>query len=126
MYNMQTSMRLGGGRVDERKDYARNATNYSEYNDRTKNCVHWFFKRYLLRYIFLCSQNSICKMGRESKKRKWRICLWGQNNVNIRNYRQCSNRTVCLDGQKNTVRGFIFRRYNSIYCNRLTRNEVIA
>lgn len=23
MYNMQTSMRLGGGRVDERKDYAR-------------------------------------------------------------------------------------------------------
>lgn len=126
MYNMQTSMRLGGGRVDERKDYGRNAANYSKWNDRTANCFYWLFKRYLLCYIFFRPQNSIRKMGRQSKKCKRRICLWGQNNVNIRNYGQRSNCAMRLVEQKITVRGFIFRRYNPIYSNRLTRNEVIA
>ena len=126
MYNMQTSMRLGGGRVDERKDYGRSAANYSKRNNRTANCFYWLFKRHLLCYIFFRPQNSIRKMGRQSKKCKRCICLWGQNNVNIRNYGQRGNCTMCLGRQTNTVRGFIFGRYNSIYRNRLTGNEVIA
>lgn len=123
MYNMQTSMRLGGGRVDERKDYGRSAQRQRCFGFPLYFVYGWKAKlRNNYNRMSICSTNiaGLPKFKRTSFwKSYWRFMVRGS-----RFKRHSSKRD--MEQQFNHRESFQRRQKSTSRNIWLTRNEVIA
>lgn len=123
MYNMQTSMRLGGGRVDERKDYGRSPQRQRCFSFPLHFIYGWKAnERHNYNRMSICSTN-IVWLHDFKYASFWQLF----KQFVVRDCGFIFHSRICGMGrQSNHRQSLQYKRYGASRNIRLTKNEVIA